>query len=83
MTDNYVELKRTDGSTTVLRILWQMLPRNGGRVLLLVCSYCNTLRRHVYGWDGIASRNGQTESGKSVGDAGLVPGCATLPKAAI
>jgi hypothetical protein len=49
MTDNYVELKRTDGSTTVLRILWQMLPRNGGRVLLLVCSYCNALRRHVYG----------------------------------
>jgi hypothetical protein len=49
MTDNYVELKRTDGSTIVLRILWQMLPRNGGRVLLLVCSYCNTLRRHVYG----------------------------------
>jgi hypothetical protein len=36
--DNYVELKRTDGSATVLRIVWQMLPRNGGRALLLVCS---------------------------------------------
>jgi hypothetical protein len=51
MTDNYVELKRTDGSTSVLRIVWQMLPRNGGRVLLLVCSYCNRPRRHVYGWE--------------------------------
>jgi len=51
VTDNYVELKRTDGSATVLRIVWRMLPRNGGRALLLVCSYCNTPRRHVYGWE--------------------------------
>ncbi len=51
LTDNYVELKRTDGSATVLRIVWRMLPRNGGRALLLVCSYCNTPRRHVYGWE--------------------------------
>jgi hypothetical protein len=49
--DNYVELKRADGSTSVLRITWRMLPRNGGRALLLVCSYCNTPRRHVYGWE--------------------------------
>jgi hypothetical protein len=34
-----------------LRLVWQMLPRNGGRALLLVCSYCNTPRRHVYGWE--------------------------------
>jgi hypothetical protein len=56
---NYVELKRTDGSATILRIAWQMLPRNGGRVLLLVCSYCNTPRRHVYGWawDSISGRS--------------------------
>jgi hypothetical protein len=51
VTDNYVELKRTDGSATVLRIVWRMLPRNGGRALLLVCSFCNTPRRHVYGWE--------------------------------
>lgn len=51
VTDNYVELKRTDGSLTVLRFVWRMLPRNGGRALLLVCSYCNTPRRHVYGWE--------------------------------
>jgi len=49
--DNHVELKRIDGCATVLRIVWQMLPRNGGRSLLLVCSYCNTPRRHVYGWE--------------------------------
>ncbi len=46
-----VELKRTDGSATVLRFVWRMLPRNGGRALLLVCSYCNTPRRQVYGWE--------------------------------
>jgi hypothetical protein len=48
---NHVELKRTDGSLTVLRFVWRMLPRNGGRALLLVCSYCDTPRRHVYGWE--------------------------------
>jgi hypothetical protein len=49
--NNHVELKRTDGSVTVLRFVWRMLPQNGGRALLLVCSYCNTPRRHVYGWE--------------------------------
>jgi hypothetical protein len=48
---NHVELKRTDGSVTVLRIAWRPVQRNGGRALLLVCSYCSTPRRHVYGWE--------------------------------
>jgi hypothetical protein len=46
-----VELKRTDGSTTILRIVWRMLPRNGGRALFLLCPHCDTPRRHVYGWE--------------------------------
>jgi hypothetical protein len=45
------ELKRTDGSATVLRIVSRMLPRNGGRALFLLCPYCETPRRHVYGWE--------------------------------
>ena len=49
--DDHVELKRTDGSSTVLRIVWRTLPRNGGRALLLRCPYCDTPRRHVYGWE--------------------------------
>lgn len=48
---NYVELKRTDGSATLLRMVWRMLPRNGGRTLFLLCSYCDTPRRYVYGWE--------------------------------
>jgi hypothetical protein len=48
---NHVELKRTDGSATVLRIVWRTLPRNGGRVLFLFCPHCDTPRRHVYGWE--------------------------------
>lgn len=35
VSDNCVELKRTDGSVTVLRFVWRMPPRNGGRALLL------------------------------------------------
>jgi len=46
-----VELKRTDESTTVLRIVWRTLPRNGGRALFLLCPQCDTPRRHVYGWE--------------------------------
>ena len=48
---NHVELKRTDGSKTILRIVWRTLPRNGGRALFLFCPYCNTSRRFVYGWE--------------------------------
>jgi hypothetical protein len=48
---NHVELRRTDGSVTILRFIWQMLPSKGGRSLLLVCSYCNAPRRYVYGWE--------------------------------
>lgn len=48
---NHVELKRTDGSKTILRIVWRTLPRNGGRALFLFCPYCNTPRRFVYGWE--------------------------------
>ncbi len=47
--NDYVELKRTDGSATVLLIVRRMLPSNGGCALFLLCPYCNTPRRHVYG----------------------------------
>jgi hypothetical protein len=47
---NHVELKRFD-EASVLRFIWRPEPRNGGRMLLLVCSYCKTPRRHVYGWE--------------------------------
>jgi hypothetical protein len=46
-----VELKRTDGSTTLLHTTWRMLPRNGGRALFLLCPHCETPRRYVYGWE--------------------------------
>jgi hypothetical protein len=63
MTDNYVELKRTDGSATVLRIVWRMLPRNGGRALLLVCSYCT--RRAVTLWLGVGQLFRMVEQGQA------------------
>jgi hypothetical protein len=49
--NDYVELKRTDGSTTVLRIVWRMLPRYGGRALFMSCPHCETPHRFVYGWE--------------------------------
>ncbi len=49
--NSYAELKRTDESTTVLRIVLWTLPRNGGRALFLFCPHCEMPRRHVYGWE--------------------------------
>jgi hypothetical protein len=49
--NDYIECKRTDGSTTVVKIIWRMLPRNGGRALFLLGPYCSIPRRFVYGWE--------------------------------
>lgn len=46
-----IEVKRTDGSVVHLRAFKRSLPRNGGRVLLLACPWCCTLRRALYGWE--------------------------------
>ncbi len=56
--DDLVEVKRTDGSVCILRFVWQELPRNGGRSLLLKCHYCGIPRRALYGWE--ASRQTHT-----------------------
>jgi hypothetical protein len=79
----YVELKRTNESTTILQVVWRTLPRNGGRALLLRCPYCETPRRHIYGWEWDSWSDGRTEFEVSLGDADHAPGCATPPKAAI
>jgi len=55
-TQNYVEIRRinvahTGNGSTILPIVWRVLPRNGGQALFLLCPYCNTPRRHVYGWE--------------------------------
>jgi hypothetical protein len=47
----YVQLKRADGGTAVLGLVWQPLPRNGGRALFLFCPHCQVPRRFVYGWE--------------------------------
>jgi len=72
---DYVELKRIDGSATVLRVVWRMLPRNGGRAF---CSSVPTATRRAAtstGGNGTVLRDGRTASGKPVGDAALVPAC--------
>jgi hypothetical protein len=81
--NNHVELKRTDGRATVLRIVWRMLPRNGGRALFLLSR--TVTRRAVTSTAGseTALRDGRTQSEGSLGDAALVLDYATLPKAAI
>jgi hypothetical protein len=45
-----VELKRPDGSHTLMRTIQRPLPRNGGKALLLVCWHCDHQCRALYGW---------------------------------
>jgi hypothetical protein len=46
-----VEIKRYDGTRNFIRTILRPLPRNGGRVRLLVCAYCNIPHRGLYGWE--------------------------------
>ncbi len=46
-----VEVKRHDGTRNFIRTLLRPLPRNGGRVRLLICPYCQIARRGLYGWE--------------------------------
>jgi hypothetical protein len=61
----HAAVKCLDGSTSVLRTVWQSFPRNGGQTLFLLCPYCNTPRRHVYGWewDSFSRRSRNTLGG--------------------
>jgi hypothetical protein len=45
------EIKRHDGTRDFIRTLLRTLPRNGGRVRLLICPYCSIPRRGLYGWE--------------------------------
>jgi hypothetical protein len=46
-----VEIKRPDGTRNYIRTVARPLPRNGGRVRLLVCPYCQAPRWALYGWE--------------------------------
>jgi hypothetical protein len=46
-----VEIKRHNGTSNLIRTLFRPLPRNGGRVRLLICPYCQTPRRGLHGWE--------------------------------
>jgi hypothetical protein len=46
-----LEIKRHDGTRDFIRTLLRTLPRNSGRVRLLICPYCSIPRRGLYGWE--------------------------------
>jgi hypothetical protein len=53
--DEWVEVKRTDGSRQRIRTGLVEIP-NGASALLLYCSRCGSLRRHLYGWEVLETR---------------------------
>src|SRR5262249_28647855 len=46
-----VEVKRHDGTRNFIRTVLRPMPRNGGRVRLLICPYCSVPRRGLYAWE--------------------------------
>jgi hypothetical protein len=48
---DYLEIKRPDGSRSFMRTVERILPRNGGKALLLICQCCQAPRRALYGWE--------------------------------
>lgn len=47
----WIEVKRMDGTRTMIRTLEHSLLRTGGKTRLLVCPVCNEPRRALYGWE--------------------------------
>ena len=45
------EIKRPDGTRDLIRTMLRALPRNGGKVRLLICPHCKNLCRGLYGWE--------------------------------
>jgi hypothetical protein len=45
------EIERHDGTRNFIRTVLRPLPRNGGRVWLLICPYCGVPRFGLYGWE--------------------------------
>ena len=47
----WAEIKRPDGTRDRIRTLLRPLPRNGGKARLLICPFCKTPCRGLYGWE--------------------------------
>ena len=75
--EEWVELKRPDGSLVTIRTVCRRLPRNGAMVLLLTCPCFQRPCRYLYGWSV------SDERVVLRGSAGPMPGCVTVPKAPI
>jgi hypothetical protein len=46
----WIEIDRPDQPCTYVRTVERSLPRNGGKVRLVVCPRCQAARRSLYGW---------------------------------
>jgi hypothetical protein len=46
----WIEIRRPDRACTFIRTVARSLPRNGGKVQLLVCPHCQAPRRALYSW---------------------------------
>jgi hypothetical protein len=69
----WIEIRRPDGACTFIRTAEHPLPRNGGKVRLLVCPHCQAPRRALYGWmaGGRFTNSAQSSRWQCRGCAGL------------
>lgn len=47
--DGWVEIKRPNGTHTLVRTIQKPMPRNRGSALLLICPFCHKPKRALYG----------------------------------
>lgn len=60
----WIEVKRPDGTHTLMRTVERPLPRNGGKALLMVCPLCKEPTRALYGWTVNRFRTHSTYAGR-------------------
>ena len=46
----WVEVKRADGSRSLIRTVQSPMPRNGGRARLIICPLCQEPKQGLYAW---------------------------------
>jgi hypothetical protein len=47
----WVQVKRTNGTRSLVQTVKRALPRNGGKARFVVCPNCQRLRRALYAWE--------------------------------
>jgi hypothetical protein len=75
----WVEVKRTNGTRSLVQTAKRALPRNGGKTRVVICPNCQRPRRALYAWE--VDRWHTNSARVARWRCRSAPDCATLPRA--